>query len=726
MKRPFLTPRAILCALCLTLAACGDNDPASNPGPGDGDGGDGGDGDSNSEIVEAPRDHVSVRTLLLDIVNRDELARWPEPEFTCKQFSSYDRASTVKDGPGWYGNDDNNKFIRAESNNGRTEFVLMEADGPGAIVRFWMTFAGANSGRGTLRIYIDDETYPSIEGTAFNVLSGTTVTSGWLANSVSPLTPLEQRGHNLYHPIPYAKKCKVTYECLQTNGSGEGATPANETVYYNINYRTYKPGTRVVSYSRAESYKALASNVQKRLNERPRDKGSAQLSLNCTLAPSASQSFTIMGAKAIRHIGMQLAADNINQALRSTVLEIEFDGQRTVWVPVGDFFGIGYHVLKTNMWNVSATTAGQMDAYWVMPFQGSCKITLHNLGTQTVTVRNASAGSSSWSWDSRSMYFGADWHAYNKINTRTSPITGATGSQYDINYTTLQGKGVYVGDGVALFNGGGGWWGEGDEKVYVDGETFPSHFGTGTEDYYGYAWCLPAVFTDHPFIAQPEGKGSWGPNYTTNTRHRALDGIPFTRSLTFDMEIWHWDQCIMSHAPTTFWYMVPGGKTLIEPDIDGAKAKVVLSSKDFTEYPADCAMALEAEDMSNVRVESGELERQTAFGDLWSAGMQLFWHDCNAGSKLTANFESTIGGTYKLTAQFAIAPDYGTVNVKINGKTVASNLNLYNEEVATRKVDLGEVTLNEGSNTFEVEMVALSPGYPRGFFGIDLLLFYEP
>lgn len=34
------------------------------------------------------------------------------------------------------------------------------------------------------------------------------------------------------------------------------------------------------------------------------------------------------------------------------------------------------------------------------------------------------------------------------------------------------------------------WWGEGDEKFFVDGEKFPSSFGTGSEDYIGYAWRL--------------------------------------------------------------------------------------------------------------------------------------------------------------------------------------------------------------------------------------------
>ncbi len=45
-----------------------------------------------------------------------------------------------------------------------------------------------------------------------------------------------------------------------------------------------------------------------------------------------------------------------------------------------------------------------------------------------------------------------------------------------------------------IWNPKGGWWGEGDEKFFVDGERFPSTFGTGTEDYFGYAWCSEKTF----------------------------------------------------------------------------------------------------------------------------------------------------------------------------------------------------------------------------------------
>ena len=107
---------------------------------------------------------ISITTLLDEMTNRDALARFPEPAFTCKQFSSYDRASVAKDKPGWFANSDRSMFLRVEKNNKRREFVMMDAAGPGAIVRFWMTFAGKDSGRGTMRIYIDDNPIPAIEG----------------------------------------------------------------------------------------------------------------------------------------------------------------------------------------------------------------------------------------------------------------------------------------------------------------------------------------------------------------------------------------------------------------------------------------------------------------------------------------------------------------------------------------------------------------------------------
>ncbi len=118
---------------------------------------------------------------------------------------------------------------------------------------------------------------------------------------------------------------------------------------------------------------------------------------------------------------------------------------------------------------------------------------------------------------------------------------------------------LLLGDTLALNNPREVWWGEGDEKIYFDGQKFPSHFGTGTEDYYGYAWCTPEFF-ESPFHCQPRDEGPQNKGHVTNTRGRLLDGIPFTKDFRFDMEVWHWRPVNVAYAATTYWYGRPGAK----------------------------------------------------------------------------------------------------------------------------------------------------------------------
>ena len=673
---------------------------------------------------------VSVETLLKDMINRDALARYPSPAYTCKQFSSYDRASVEKGPSSWFANGDANQFIRVETDRGRTEFVMMDTEdqGPGAIVRFWMTFAGNNRGNGTLRIYLDGSDTPAIEGTAFGVLSGDEFVGAPLATSVSELTPYGERGHDLYFPIPYGKSCKITYECKELHKDANGKLwPGNETVYYNINYRTYSPQTRVITYAPEQltKYKALIDKVQDQLKNNYHNAVDMKLTsteLNAELAPGSSKSFEIKGSKAIRQLSFKLSADDQQQALRSTVMEIAFDGEQTVWVPIGDFMGIGYRPLYTNNWYTKTSTDGQMDAFWIMPFKSNCKITLHNYGKQPVSVTGA-ARYGSWKWDSRSMHFGSDWHQYTKIDTKVKAgEPGNVGDPKDINFTTLKGKGVYVGDGVAIFNTTNAWWGEGDEKVYVDGETFPSHFGTGTEDYYGYAWCSPSVFTDHPFIAQPVGRGSFEPTLSVNTRFRALDGIPFTKEIVFDMELWHWADCKVNYAPVTFWYMMPGGQTMTQKDMAGVTEKVARRKSDITNVGL---VTLEFES-ENIPVESytgGILDYQN--GGEWSNGCQIYWREVPVGSKLTTMFRTGKGGFYDLTGLFTTARDYGVYNVYLNGEKIGDKIDLNNPDIKVKSIGFGDVELKSGENTFAIELVSLPEGFDKAVFGFDKLIFKE-
>lgn len=138
----------------------------------------------------------------------------------------------------------------------KNSLFCFDANGPGVVVCFWMTFAGAglDSGRGILRIYIDNEDIPCIEGPALDIISGGQITGEPLSSSSSDSSDYEIRGHNLYLPIPYAKHCLITYE--SENIKDPGAQTGGEEVYYNINYRTYPEFVKLISYAEEEMNKA--------------------------------------------------------------------------------------------------------------------------------------------------------------------------------------------------------------------------------------------------------------------------------------------------------------------------------------------------------------------------------------------------------------------------------------------------------------------------------------
>ena len=116
-----------------------------------------------------------------------------------------------------------------------------------------------------------------------------------------------------------------------------------------------------------------------------------------------------------------------------------------------------------------------------------------------------------------------------------------------------------MGTFLAVSNPTKNWWGEGDEKIYVDGEEFPSTFGTGTEDYFGYAWCDTKLF-HAPYHNQIRCDGPANYGHTALGRYHILDDIPFQKSIRFNMEIWHSSEETIGYSTVAYWYAAPGSK----------------------------------------------------------------------------------------------------------------------------------------------------------------------
>ncbi len=643
---------------------------------------------SASFAVAGDAGAITTKSLLAEMTDLAGMARFPAPAYTCRQFSSYDRAA-VSPKENWFANADYGQFLRVEERDGRKEHVMMDADGPGAIVRIW----SANPA-GTLRIYIDGAPRPALEAEMAVLLGGN------YPGLPRPIAGEYSKGWNLYFPIPYARHCKVTSD--------------QPKFYYHVNYRTYPQGTPVASFAADQiaTWKSDLEATIARLDSpgQAADKaGTETKPFEVQVPPGGTAELArLAGPRAISRLRVQWTAseDRDQPALRSTVLEMDFDGQTTVAAPLGDFFGTAPGLNPYESLPLSVTKDGRLESRWFMPFQTAADVRVRNHGGQPVTVRGEIA-SQPHAWTDATMLFHAKWRA--EFHVPTEP-------KIDWNYLTARGQGVFAGVAFAIDNPVKAWWGEGDEKIYVDGETFPSHFGTGTEDYYGYAWCFPGLFT-HAYHNQSrcDGPGNFG--RTSVNRWHILDRIPFTQDFRFDMELWHWKKCLVNLFVIDYWYARPGGQDTFQP-----LQPADLAVRPLEAYQAPrVAGAIEGESLKILR-KTGKVEPQEWDGT--SGGYHLWWKGGQKpGETLTLGFPVEKAGKYKVTAQFLKAVDYGIAQVAINGAAAGEPIDFFNKRViVTGPVALGTFDLQAGENTIAFTITGANAQAVRSYMvGLDYL-----
>lgn len=494
---------------------------------------------------------ITLDELLQEMTDRDALARWPKAEYACRQASSYDRTQTdPNDRKTWFANKDHSEFIRIETTPRGKEWVVMEDGSPGCVTRIWTAYEPKLDGQ-IIRFYLDGNPEPAIEEPFVALLRGDGFAKdpfAFVSSDEKDAPQMEglppghppQVGFDFFLPVPYARSCKITF--------------SGEPLFYHVNYRSYMPGTAVESFS-MERFRA-ASHTAARVGEVLQASGNVEAAQPVRRAARLEPGQTLSvdaprGPGAIRSLTLRLPATLAKDDLRALVLKATFDGEDTVCCPVSELFGGGIRVSPVRNWVSAVASNGVFTSWWVMPFQTTGQVRVVNTGTKAVEADLAlTAGP--WTWDERSLLFHANWRM-------SAPIEGLV--PQDWNYITIAGRGVYAGDTLSVLNPQKFWYGEGDERVYVDGETFPSHLGTGTEDYYGFAWGMAHEFSS-PFVSMPlretRGKQDWS-GHTTTTRVRVLDAVPFRTSLRFDMEAWHLpDWKPMEYAAATYWYARPG------------------------------------------------------------------------------------------------------------------------------------------------------------------------
>ncbi len=308
----------------------------------------------------------------------------------------------------------------------------------------------------------------------------------------------------------------------------------------------------------------------------------------------------ISGAGCVRHIWMtMMSLPEEEHELRQTVLRMFWDGEASpsVAVPLGDFFGIGFG-LRRNFASLPLQMSPQdgrgFNCWFPMPFARGARFEIENQGSSR-----------------RIFFFYVDYEEHEQIDddlgrfharwNRTNPTAGTartsgyTRADYrlddrrpvgaglgmagpwrdanltgDRNYVILdvEGNGHYVGCNlnVDVFTRQvNDWYGEGDDMIFIDGEPWPPRLhGTGTEDYFGTAFC-PKQEYSAPYhgITVYSGNEAW-PWGGKNSMYRfhVEDPIRFERSIRVTIESGHNNALANDYSSTAYWYQLGCNRAL--------------------------------------------------------------------------------------------------------------------------------------------------------------------
>ncbi len=232
------------------------------------------------------------------------------------------------------------------------------------------------------------------------------------------------------------------------------------------------------------------------------------------------------GPGVITHMWFTSHAGWANE-LNALSLRIYWDGRPEpgVEAPLGDFFAVGQGkpaVVESLPVQVSPT--GALSCYWRMPFAKSARI--------VITNDNPDRGAG--------LYWQVDWVQLDSLPPDTSYFHAQYRQEYpavmgrDYLIADLAGRGQFVGTVLSVTLAQDGWFGEGDDFFFVDGEKVPSLQGTGSEDYFNDAWGFRPR-SSHWF-GQPRWQGDRAGDSGVGYRWHVLDPVRFTKSLRLTIE----------------------------------------------------------------------------------------------------------------------------------------------------------------------------------------------
>jgi len=425
------------------------------------------------------------------------------------------------------------------------------------------------------------------------------------------------------------------------------------------------------------------------------------------------------GPGRITHIWFTVSAKD-KYYPRTMTLRIYWDGdtEPAFESPLGDFFAVGHGCIRTlNSTPVAVSSEGRAyNCYWPMPFRKSAKITVTNDSDKQVDA----------------LFWYVDWQKLPAL-AESVPYFHAqyrqefpcrSGEDYLI--LDAKGKGHYVGTVLSVRVNQPGWFGEGDDRFYIDGEEKPSLRGTGSEDYFCDAWGFREF--NNPFYGVTFWEGFESGDRGTVYRWHIPDPVAFGASLKVTIEhkgaVWDekkkkftsgFDERSDDFSSVAFWYQA--GKAKRFASVPPAKERI----------PA--YTAIEAEKYM-LKGNYKPFARMKQDGDMWSGGAQILFISDTKSARVELPFDVEETGDYIVRAVMTFSWDYGIYDIYLDGRNVCSK-DFYSPTVIAREISLGKRRLEPGEHLLKFvckganERSKLAGTSTTGYFlGIDAVYLY--
>ncbi|MCC6971741.1 MAG: DUF2961 domain-containing protein [Phycisphaerales bacterium] len=402
------------------------------------------------------------------------------------------------------------------------------------------------------------------------------------------------------------------------------------------------------------------------------------------------------------------------------VLRMYWDGaaEPAVESPLGDFFAAGFGKRAECVSAPIAVQGGDSyNCYWPMPFKTSARLTITNESDKPLAA----------------LYYQIDFTREKALGPDTAYFCAQyrqefptrTGDDYLI--ADIEGRGQYVGTVMSVRSRSPQWFGEGDDKFYVDEqrtESRPTMQGTGTEDYFSNAWGMEKACYPYFGVTILDGWLADLGNRGTMYRWHIADPVCFQKSLRVTIEHKGWMSAdetstgkVEGHverdddfATVAFWYQVgqpkrfatlPGAKERKFPSID-----TVIGGKEL---------------LAKAKAKDAALWLQA--GALWTGEGQLFIDAKGEGASVETTFSVPAGLVHRPVLAVTHSYDFGTWRVLIDGAPVGEPIDFYSKDVDVQEHVLSEEPLAPGEHTLRLECVGkdrASQGFKLGVDSVRL------